>query len=46
MSTRLKTRHITYSFAEGVFLAGGDNGRIGTNATFLVLPNAIGLVQR
>ena len=32
--------------AFGVFLAGGDNGGIGTNATFLVLPNAIGLVQR
>jgi hypothetical protein len=32
--------------AFGVFLAGGDNGAIGTNATFLVLPSAIGLLKQ
>ncbi len=32
--------------AFGVPLAGASNGGIGTNAIFLVLPNAAGLVQQ
>jgi hypothetical protein len=31
--------------AIGEFLAGDDNGTSGTNATFLVLPNATGLLH-
>jgi hypothetical protein len=30
----------------GVPLAGADNGAIGTNATYMMLPNALGLVQQ